>query len=103
MLTRTPRPLSDRARGLGWPSCECGNTIFTVSPLNSSSTYLFFELLGPTSPTHVCFPDMSLLSTCVWVQHAACKVCKGKRGPLEPSFSHPKKPSSLRQKRVFIC
>ena len=25
MLTRTPRPLSDRARGLGRPSCECGN------------------------------------------------------------------------------
>ena len=22
MLTRTPRPLSDRARGLGWPSCD---------------------------------------------------------------------------------
>ena len=25
MLTRTPRPLSDRARGLGWASYECEN------------------------------------------------------------------------------
>ena len=31
MLTRTPRPLSDRARGLGWPSCECGNKTIDTS------------------------------------------------------------------------
>ena len=31
-----------------------------------------------------------------------CKGCKGKRGLLEPSFSHPEKPSSSRQKRVFL-
>ena len=31
MLTRTPRPLSDRAMGLCRPSCECGNNAFRQS------------------------------------------------------------------------
>ena len=47
-------------------------------------------------------PDMSVLSTSVWVQQAACKGCKGKRGLRKPSSSHPEKPSSSRQKRVFL-
>eukprot|EP00966_Prymnesium_polylepis_P068522 1591843-Prymnesium_polylepis.1 len=40
-----------------------------LAPPHVHSTYLFYGSLGPTSPTHVCVPDMSILSTRVWVQH----------------------------------
>ena len=87
MLTRTPRPLSDRARGLGWPSCECGNnqsasshsvSIYSIRPpcvltlethgnglsISGTCTGTFiFEVgaptaaLGPSSPALVAWVD----------------------------------------------
>ena len=124
---RPPRPLHLSIRWVAWtnPALTSTPPIFSMGlldqprPPGPHSTYLFFGSLGPTSaPTSTppiyllgrldqLRPLMSVSRRWPYCRQVcrppkkACKGCKGKRGPLEPSFSHPEKPSSSRQKTVF--
>ena len=68
MLTRTPRPLSDRARGLGWPSCECGNkNSQNHNEHLLSAQHRFYLLASPIAKAlndlhHVCVTTVLLQS-----------------------------------------
>ena len=90
-----PQKKSPPGRG-GVPSPPFLPLIWSTPPISSMGR------LDQPRPLMSRVPDMSVLSTSVWVQQAACKGCKGKRGLRKPSSSHPEKPSSSRQKRVFL-